>query len=372
MSLDTYELEEYCDGRYCEVLKGCEYSLQDCVIGLTLTDLSGFTKAEFVALVKEENGPWKIVGGWLVKERPDLPQGKMSLEQFLRPSAEAPLVPPVAVTEAASPPSSEWRKSTAPTQVSPREGAGFLSRRSPSPTRRGTTTTATTPTRPTTETPESLPEKRQPVTPGRGDKKEKKKKSANGSLFETVVVGGGAVGKSALTIMYIQEHFVDVYDPTVEDSYRRGVTLELEGEETAVVLSILDTAGQEEYSAMREQYMQSGEGFLIVYDITSRDSFDEIETFYEQVIQVKDQGYQGWVPIVLIGNKSDLFDDREVTPEEGEAMARRWGVPFYETSALTGEHVKDAYQQLIREIWKFRCLTEKDDVAKPGNKCAIL
>ena len=76
--------------------------------------------------------------------------------------------------------------------------------------------------------------------------------------YKLVVVGGGGVGKSALTIQLIQSHFVSEYDPTIEDSYHKQCTLDGE----LVLLDILDTAGQEEYSAMREQYMRTGEGFL--------------------------------------------------------------------------------------------------------------
>lgn len=78
------------------------------------------------------------------------------------------------------------------------------------------------------------------------------------------------VGKSALTIQFIQSHFVDEYDPTIEDSYRKQCQIDAE----PALLDVLDTAGQEEYSAMREQYMRTGEGFLLVYSITSRNSFE--------------------------------------------------------------------------------------------------
>ncbi|KAG0733004.1 hypothetical protein G6F62_013940 [Rhizopus arrhizus] len=110
--------------------------------------------------------------------------------------------------------------------------------------------------------------------------------------YKLVMVGGGGVGKSALTIQFIQSHFVDEYDPTIEDSYRKQCVIDSE----TALLDVLDTAGQEEYSAMREQYMRNGEGFLLVYSITSRMSFDEISTFYQQICRVKDRDY---FPMVL-------------------------------------------------------------------------
>ncbi|KAF8243942.1 hypothetical protein K440DRAFT_30706 [Wilcoxina mikolae CBS 423.85] len=93
--------------------------------------------------------------------------------------------------------------------------------------------------------------------------------------YKLAVVGGRGVDKSQLCIQFIQAHFVDEYDPTIEDSYRRQCVIDDE----VALLDVLDTAGQEEYSSMREQYMRTGEGFLLVYSITSRTSFQEIKTF---------------------------------------------------------------------------------------------
>ncbi|KAI4273654.1 MAG: hypothetical protein L6R38_006283 [Xanthoria sp. 2 TBL-2021] len=124
--------------------------------------------------------------------------------------------------------------------------------------------------------------------------------------YKLVVVGGGGVGKSCLTIQLIQSHFVDEYDPTIEDSYRKQCVID----EEVALLDVLDTAGQEEYSAMREQYMRTGEGFLLVYSITSRQSFEEIMTFQQQILRVKDRDY---FPIIIVGNKCDLDAERQVS-----------------------------------------------------------
>src|ERR1700751_2032809 len=117
--------------------------------------------------------------------------------------------------------------------------------------------------------------------------------------YKLVIVGGGGVGKSALTFQLIQNHFIDEYDPTIEDSYRKQVTID---DETCL-LDILDTAGQEEYSAMRDQYMRTGQGFVLTYAITSRSSFDEVSTFKDQICRVKDADK---VPMCICGNKCDL------------------------------------------------------------------
>jgi len=185
--------------------------------------------------------------------------------------------------------------------------------------------------------------------------------------YKLVIVGGGGVGKSALTIQLIQNHFIDEYDPTIEDSYRKQVTID---EETCL-LDILDTAGQEEYSAMRDQYMRTGQGFLCVYSITNRSSFDEINNFRDQIKRVKDADQ---VPMVIVGNKMDLESERVVSHNEGQELASMYGCPFMETSAKARLRVEDAFYELVREIRKSAqgAGPKTTKTKKGGKKCEIL
>lgn len=141
----------------------------------------------------------------------------------------------------------------------------------------------------------------------------------------------------------IQSHFVDEYDPTIEDSYRKQVVIDGQ----VSILDILDTAGQEEYSAMREQYMRTGEGFLLVYSVTSRTSFEELMTYYQQILRVKDVEY---VPIFVVGNKSDLEGERQVSFEEGAELARHFNASFLETSAKQAINVEESFYGLARLV----------------------
>jgi len=115
-------------------------------------------------------------------------------------------------------------------------------------------------------------------------------------------------------------------------------------------LDVLDTAGQEEYAAMREQYMRTGEGFLLVYSIDSKQSFEEIRTFQQQILRVKDKDY---FPIIIVSNKCDLEQDRVVSKEEGMQLARSFGCRFMETSAKQRINVEQAFYELVREIRKY-------------------
>lgn len=101
---------------------------------------------------------------------------------------------------------------------------------------------------------------------------------------------------------------------------------------------------------MREQYMRTGEGFLLVYSIDSKQSFEEIKVFQQQILRVKDKDN---FPIIVIGNKCDLEQDRVVSREEGMALARSFGCKFVETSAKQRINVEQAFYDLVREIRKY-------------------
>eukprot|EP01121_Diplochlamys_sp_Union-15-3_P013892 TRINITY_DN4375_c0_g2_i2.p1 TRINITY_DN4375_c0_g2~~TRINITY_DN4375_c0_g2_i2.p1 ORF type:complete len:186 (-),score=40.71 TRINITY_DN4375_c0_g2_i2:34-591(-) len=182
--------------------------------------------------------------------------------------------------------------------------------------------------------------------------------------YKIVVVGGGGVGKSALTIQLVQNFFVEVYDPTVEDSYRKRLLIDDE----ALVLDILDTAGQEEYSSMRDQYMRTGQGFLVTYSITSRPSFDEVQQLKDLILRVKDKDK---VPLVLVGNKADLEAERQVTSAEGQERAKNYGCPFFETSAKTRLNVENGFFELVREIRKDRIVIQPKK-ARRSKGCNLL
>jgi len=183
--------------------------------------------------------------------------------------------------------------------------------------------------------------------------------------YRIVVVGDGAVGKSALTVRFTNGTFMAKYEPTIEDSYRKQV--EVDGK--ACILDILDTAGQEEYSALRDQYMKTGDGFVLVYSVTSLNSFESAHRLKTSVYRVKDELEE--IPIVLVGNKCDLDTERVVSTEEGRKLSELWNVGFVETSAKTNKNINTAFFELVRMINKWR---EKypnnapDNVKRQANK----
>jgi len=162
--------------------------------------------------------------------------------------------------------------------------------------------------------------------------------------YKIVVLGSGGVGKSALTVQFVQGIFVEKYDPTIEDSYRKQV----EVDNQLCMLEILDTAGTEQFTAMRDLYMKNGNGFVLVYSITTQSSFMDLMEIRDQILKVKDKDD---VPMVLVGNKCDLEDERVVGKDEGFSMARRFGnCGFMETSAKARIGVQDVFYDLVRQI----------------------
>jgi len=161
--------------------------------------------------------------------------------------------------------------------------------------------------------------------------------------LKLVVLGSGGVGKSALTVQFVQGIFVEKYDPTIEDSYRKLV--EIDG--TQYMLEILDTAGTEQFTAMRDLYMKNGQGFVLAYSIIAQSTFNDLPDLREQILRVKDTDK---VPMVVVGNKCDLSDQRIITTEQGQALATKFGAVFIEASAKTKINVDQIFHELVRQI----------------------
>ena len=143
-----------------------------------------------------------------------------------------------------------------------------------------------------------------------------------------VVLGYGGVGKSALVVQFIAGQFLERYDPTIEDFFRKQ--FEVDG--TPCIIEILDTAGIEQFASMRDLYIKNGQGFILVYSIINQQSFIDVQPLRDIIHRVKGKTN---VPMILVGNKCDLEADRAVSTMDGEIVSREWGVPFYETSAKT-------------------------------------
>lgn len=186
--------------------------------------------------------------------------------------------------------------------------------------------------------------------------------------YTLVIVGSGGVGKSCLTVKFLKDEFLTEYDPTIEENYRKKIVLE--GKE--ITLDIIDTAGQQEYTTLRDSHLRNGQGFLLCYAINDDTSFNEIKELHASILRLKDNSTK--TPFVVAGCKSDLADERKVD----SAVAKQWAdsikSPFIETSAKIGTNVPEAFNQLVTEIRKLNQTTSttKTKEAEGGGCCVIV
>ena len=153
------------------------------------------------------------------------------------------------------------------------------------------------------------------------------------------------------------------------------------------MLEVLDTAGEEEYTALRDQWIRDGEGFVLVYSISSRLSFTGIQKYHNLIQQVKKSsafspphsppsvaGPESLVPVMVVGNKSDGVTKREVSTQEGHALARKLGCEFVEASAKNYINVEKAFYDVVRLLRRQRqqSIQQLPGRTGTGKKCVIL
>ncbi|KAJ3435453.1 ras-like protein [Anaeramoeba flamelloides] len=159
-------------------------------------------------------------------------------------------------------------------------------------------------------------------------------------LYRHIVVGKGGVGKTALMNQFVQRRFFgDGYWPMEEDTYRKQVEIDDE----MYLLDIVETECQEEIQGLDLK----GEGFLIVYSITNRESFEQVTREIEKIQKMKEKED---FPMVIVGNKIDLEKDRKISQNEAMDLAKTYNCPFFETSAKNNHNVQEAFYQLVREV----------------------
>ncbi|KAH0786859.1 ras-related protein Rap-1b-like isoform X3 [Histomonas meleagridis] len=156
-------------------------------------------------------------------------------------------------------------------------------------------------------------------------------------------IGGGAVGKTSLTLQWIKEEFSENYTPTIEEMFEK--TVEIDGKKYNI--EITDTAGQDEFSTMKYRYIAPSQGFLFVFSITEEKSFSELPSLYKEVLDTKESSS---VPCVLAGNKADLRDDTSIPIQKGEQMAQKLHTKYFETSAKEATNVNECFIYLIKQV----------------------
>ena len=169
------------------------------------------------------------------------------------------------------------------------------------------------------------------------------KQQNNPNSIKIAVLGKGVVGKSSLTYRFLNYDVSTEHDATIEDRYKSN--LNIEG--TNYEVEILDTAGEEDYQNMMDMWISFGEGFLLVFAINDKESFNLIKSKRDRILKGK-HGVK--CPILLVGNKQDLENERQVNYSEAKEMADKWGIEYIETSAKTNFNCKEAFEMLAQKI----------------------
>ena len=164
-------------------------------------------------------------------------------------------------------------------------------------------------------------------------------------LFKYIIIGSSGVGKSQIVQRFLTDAFHQSYGATIGAEFGEK---NIEIEDKIIRIQIWDTAGQERFRSITTAYYKNCVCAIIVYDITSKDSFKDIINWIDDCKTYSPKT----VLMALIGNKCDLKDNRSISTEEGQELAEKNGIPFYETSALDGTNIKEIFQKTGEKIYK--------------------
>ena len=163
--------------------------------------------------------------------------------------------------------------------------------------------------------------------------------------FKILTIGESGVGKTCVLRRFVENKFLKNHLATIGIDFKTK-TLNINNQE--IKLKIWDTAGQERFRNITTQYYKGADGIVLVYDVTDEASYDKIREWMEQILSNTQQDEIG---LVLLGNKCDM-EPRTVTEEMGKKMAEELKISYFETSALNGQGIKEAFEQLTRDIMK--------------------
>ncbi len=165
-------------------------------------------------------------------------------------------------------------------------------------------------------------------------------------IFKVLLLGNSDVGKSSIILRYVDQTWSDTFVPTIGVDFKVK-TLEVDNKK--IKMQIWDTAGQERFRTVISSYFRGSHGLFLIYDITNRDSFKNLENWLSEIEENANKN----VLKFLIGNKCDLENDREIETKEGQDFANRNGMQFMETSAKEDKNINEAFEALAKLMMEF-------------------
>jgi len=162
--------------------------------------------------------------------------------------------------------------------------------------------------------------------------------------YKLILGGDGGVGKTSMVHRFVDDSFQTDYKSTIGTSIMKK-ECDFEDLESKVRFVIWDLAGQAQFQRVRQTYLSNAEAGILVFDVTRKETFNSIEKWFNEIM-----GASKSISLILIGNKVDLVEDRKVSSEEGEALANKLNLSYFEASAKTGENVNDAFKMLALQM----------------------
>ena len=165
------------------------------------------------------------------------------------------------------------------------------------------------------------------------------------NIFKIITIGESGVGKTCILRRFVEDKFLKNHLATIGIDFKTK-TLNINNQE--IKLKIWDTAGQERFRNITTQYYKGADGIVLVYDVTDEASFDKIKDWMDQILSNTNKDE---ICLILLGNKCDI-EKRSISYEQGKTLANELQVNFFETSAQTGQNIKDAFETLTADIMK--------------------
>eukprot|EP01096_Ripella_sp_DP13-Kostka_P014932 TRINITY_DN6863_c0_g1_i1.p1 TRINITY_DN6863_c0_g1~~TRINITY_DN6863_c0_g1_i1.p1 ORF type:complete len:188 (+),score=71.84 TRINITY_DN6863_c0_g1_i1:295-858(+) len=181
---------------------------------------------------------------------------------------------------------------------------------------------------------------------------------------KVLLMGSPAVGKSSITIQFVENHFVDSYNPTIENTFSKMIKYRGVEYDTKIV----DTAGTDDSDAIQEAHTIGIHGYILIYSVASKSSYEKMKVLNDKILTACGTDK---VPRVLCGNKMDLHLEREVQRDEVAQLARSWGCSFLECSAKHNENIEDLFRLMIAEIEKENTI-DQTKKPQPASGCVMM